>query len=265
MQTGDTAVTVQKSVPVLRYSPSPRSAPQRAPLREAVLLVRYHLRLLDRWPFALMALAFLGCALLAWAQAQSGTAQGLSTANDLSRFVLEPGAGLFAGVLAGSLVVSDPLLEATMATPTGIHGVVIRRFLLTLVILLVCSVAYLAWSLGAGITYARQQSPLYLLLVWLVPVMLMGMLGLFGSLITRNAALGMALAAVPLAGSLFLYAPLLPIQAAHLFFVTYTYSGGQDASDWWANRLSLLAVAMALAVANLWLLHREERLLASRP
>jgi hypothetical protein len=126
-----------------------------------------------------------------------------------------------------------------------------------------CSGAYLAWSLANGITYSSRQSPLYLLLMWLAPVLLMGMLGLFGSLVTRNAALGAALVALPLAGSLFLFGPLLSIRAAHPFLITYTYSGGQNAPDWWANRLTILGIAMALALGNALLLRREERLLWS--
>jgi hypothetical protein len=92
-------------------------------------------------------------------------------------------------------------------------------------------------------------------------VLVMGMLGLFGSLFTRNAALGLVIAIVPLAGSLLLYTKLVSIPATHPFFLSYTFSGGQDAHDWWINRLTLLGIAVALAVWNWWLLRQEERLL----
>ena len=75
------------------------------------------------------------------------------------------------------------------------------------------------------------------------------------------AELGAVLATLPLAGSLFLYAPLLRFAAARLFFVAYTFSGGQDAPDWWANRLTLLGIALVVAAWTGWLLRREERLL----
>ena len=139
----------------------------------------------------------------------------------------------------------------------------IWRSLLAFFILLLCSAAYLAWSRELGISYARQQSSLFLLLVWLVPVLVMSMLGLFGALSTRNAALGMVIATVPLAGSLLLSEKLLSIQATHPFFLSYTYSGGQDAPDWWTNRLVLLGVAAMFAIGNWWFLRREERLLGS--
>lgn len=239
------------------------SAQQRIPLREALSLLLYHLRLLNWWLFLLMSLSFLGSGCLLWLQLRAGSAQGLSQAADLSRFVMEPGAGLCAGMLASSLIVGDPLLEVIMTTRTGIYQLLIWRTLLTFLILLLCSAAYLTWSLANGISYARQQSALFLLLLWLTPVLVMSMLGLFGALITRNAALGMVIAAVPLAGSLFLYTPLFPIPASHLFFLSYTYSGGQDAGDWWTNRLALLGIALALSACNWWLLRREERLLGS--
>jgi hypothetical protein len=86
----------------------------------------------------------------------------------------------------------------------------------------------------------------------------MGMLGLFGSLSTRNAALGMLIATVPLGGALLGQLYLLPIQAAHPFIIPYTYWGEQDAPDWWTNRLTLLGIALALAAWNWWLLQREE-------
>jgi hypothetical protein len=256
MQTSDSTL---KSASPLQYTSVLMK--QHIPLREATLLARYHLRLLNWWLLLLMALGFPGAGGLVWLQLHTGLAQGMSNAIGISRFVMEPGVGLLAGMLASSLLVDDPLLEVMMATRTGVYGVLAWRSLLTFFMLLLCSAAYLAWSLTNGIGYARQQSPLFLLLLWLVPVLVMGMLGLFGALTTRNAALGLGIAAVPLAGSLFLYEKLFPIQATHPFFISYTYSGGQDTPDWWTNRLTLLGVALAFAIWNWWFLRREERLL----
>lgn len=233
---------------------------QRLSLREALLLARYHGRLLNWWLFLLMALGFLAVGFLAWLQMRAGGSQGLSHADTLSQFVMGPGAGLLAGMLASSLLVGDPLLEVLISTHTGISGAALWRASLTFGLLLLCSAVYLAWSLAHGISYARQQSSFFFLLLWFVPVLLMSMLGLFGSLLTRNAALGMVIATVPLAGSLLLAPVLLPIQEAHPFLVSYTFSGGQDASDWWINRLTLLGIAVVFATWNWWLLRREERL-----
>jgi hypothetical protein len=250
-----------QSASSLRYVP--KSAPSQRAWREAILLARYHVRLLNWWLLLLVALGFLGAGFLVWLPLHAGGAQGQSQAMGLSQFVLEPCAGLLAGMLASSLIVDDPLLEVTMVTRIGIYRLVLWRALLTFLLLLCCSAAFLAWSLANSISYARQQSPLSLLLLWLAPVLVMGMLGLFGSLVTRNAALGLVMAAVPLAGSLFLYQKLVSIPATHPFFISYTSSGGQDASDWWINRLTLLGIAVVFAVWNWWLLRREERLLGS--
>ncbi len=244
----------------LQYAPVP--AQQRLPLRAAVLLAFYHLRLLNGWLFLLMFLGFLGSACLFWLELHTGGSQSQGHAVGLSQFVMESGAGLIAGMLTGSLIVGDPMLELMLATHAGVYRVLGWRYLLTFLIVLLCSAAYLTWSLGNGISYARQQSPLFLLLVWLVPVLVMSMLGLLGSLTTRNAALGTVIAALPLMAALFLHDDLLAIQAVHPFFLPYTY-WGHDAPDWWTNRLTLLGVALALAVWNWWWLRREERLLGN--
>lgn len=257
--TPPSATGVTGATPSLRYRPT--QTHRRAPLRETALLIAYHARLLNRWLFLLMAFGFLGVGGLIWLALRVGGSQATGQVADLSRFLLEPGAGLIAALLASSLVVGDPLLEVLMATHTGIRGVVIWRTLLTFGVFLLCSAGFLVWSLANGVNYAKQQSPLYLALVWLAPVLVMGALGLLGALATRNAALGLALAMVPLAGSLFLYAKLSVIQATHPYYLSYTFSGGQDAADWWINRVTLLGVALALAILTTWLLGREEHLL----
>lgn len=261
MPTGEKAPA--QSAASFRYVSAP--AQSQHPWREVLLLARYHLRLLNWWLLLLMSLGFLSAGFLTWLPLHAGGSEGLSQAMGLSRFVLEPGAGLLAAMLASSLIVSEPLLEVTMATHASIHGLVFWRALLTFLLLLCCSAAFLIWTLANGISYARQQSLLSLLLLWLAPVLVMGMFGLLGSLVTHNAALGLVIAAIPLAGSVFLYQKLYSIPATHPFFISYTFSGGQDAPDWWINRLTLLGVAFALGIGNWWLLRREERLLGSEP
>lgn len=233
------------------------------PWRESLVLVGYHLRLLNWWLLLLVALGFLASGFLIWLPFHAGSAQGQVQAAELSRFVLEPGAGMLAALLASVLVVGDPLLEVTMATPATLTQPLFWRALLTFLLLLCCSAAFLAWTLLLGVGYMRQQNPLALTLVWLAPVLVMGLLGLLGALITRNAALGLVIAAIPLAGSLFLYPKLVTIPATHPYLITYTASGGQDARDWWVNRVALLGIALVLAVVNWLLLRREERLLGS--
>lgn len=256
MQTGERSA--ERNKVSLQYAPVASS--RRLPLREAALLLLYHLRLLNWWLFLLTWLAFLAAGLLTWLQLHLGGAQGTGNALGLARFVLESVSGLFAGMLASSLVVNDPSLEVSMATRQGVYSVVSWRASLTFVLLFCCSALYLAWSLAGGVNYAHQQAPLALLLLWLAPVLLMGALGLFGALATRNAALGMLIAVLPLAGAHFLHGYLIPIAWTHPFFLPYT-SWNANASDWWTNRLSLLFIALALIACNWWWLGYEERLL----
>lgn len=240
-----------------------RQTPQRprAGWREVGLWLAFQIRLLNQWLFALAALGFLGAGALVAMQLRIGGPLGISNAAELSRLTLEPGAGLLAGMLASSLLVDDPLLELTMATRVGIAAVTLWRALLSMLLVACCSAGFLAWTLAHGVRYAHQQSALSLLLLWLAPVLLMGMLGLFGSLATGNGALGMVIAAIPLAGSLFLFPKLVTLPATHPFLITYTASGAQDAHDWWINRLTLLGIAAVFALWNWLLLRREERLL----
>src|SRR5215472_7694816 len=162
----------------------PISARRQRSWRESALLARYHLRLLNWWLLLLTALGFLGSGFLVWLQLRIGGSDGLSHAAGLSRFVIEPGAGLLAGVVGSSLIIGDLSLEVTATTHTGIVEVALWRALLTCGVLLLCSAVFLIWSLGNGIIYATQQNVLYLLLLWLAPVLVMGSLGLFGSLAT---------------------------------------------------------------------------------
>lgn len=231
--------------------------------REAISLLSYHLRLLRWWLFLLMALGFLASGGLLWLLLQSSDPRGPSDALSLSRFVLEPGAGLIAAMLASSLLVDDDALEVILTTSTSAELIVLWRSVLGFVGLLLCSVLYLAWSLDNGIRYGEQQSVLSLALTWLAPVLLMGSLGLLGSLVTRNASLGMVLAAIPLVSMIPLHEKLQPIQALHPFIIPYTFWGELDAPDWGINRLTLLACAL-ISIAGCWIwLHREEWLVSS--
>jgi hypothetical protein len=243
----------------------------RIPLREVLLLGKYHLRLLNWWLFLLMFLGFLGSCGLFWLVVHSGTTTAVSNGNEFSRFVLESGAGLVAGLLTSSLVVGDPLLEVMMATRSGIYRVFGWRYLLTLSILLVCSAAYLAWSLAWGTIYTVPQSAFTLLFVWLAPVFAMSTLGLLGALLTRNAALGAVIAAIPLAIALFLHSDLLAIAATNAFwrpfilwfFVPFTLWSYDVPNYWWLNRALLMGTGLILALCCWWLLRREERLLGN--
>ena len=252
------ADSAPSSTSALSYAP----AETRRPWREAALLARYHLRLLDGWLLVLMLLGFGTCAIVVGVQSQSPHTTDVRNAAGLSLFVLESGAALFAGLLGSALIINDPLLEVLLATRGGIVAPVAWRAALGFGMLLGCCAGFQLCLAVAGL----QQDFVLAPLTWLAPAVVMGMLGLFGSLLARNAALGAALAAAPLAGSLFLYNALFSLPAARPFLISYTcsaYAAGVSlgARDWLTNRLALLGIALLLAGCNLWLLRREERLL----
>jgi hypothetical protein len=246
----------------LALSDIPVARKHHLPLQELILLLGYHMRLLNWWLFFLMFLGFFISGILFWFEVHLGNSLGQSIGIQISRFIMESGAGLIAGVFASSLVITDPTLETSMLTQEGLFRVTLWRYLLMFFFILLCSAMYLFWSLVNGLVYARQQNPLFFLLMWLAPVLVVSMMGLFGSLLTHNATLGMTIASIPLVGALFLRSYLLPIQAVHPFFIPFTL-WASDASDWWINRLTLLGIAIVFGVASWWQLHYEERLVAS--
>lgn len=221
------------------------------PLREAALLARYHLRVLGRGSILLILLGFLGFAILLWIQVHDPR-----ISLELSLFVLEPFAALIAAMIGSTLISNDPCLELLITTRAELLTLIIWRWLLNLIPLLICSTTFLIWSLANGIEYTASKIPL----IWLAPVLVMSMLGLLGSLLMRSATLGMTLAALPWASSLFLSTPLAQWPATHWFFVSETYSEGLHSPYWWMNRLTLLGCTLIFAVWNGWLLRREERL-----
>jgi hypothetical protein len=254
--------TMNDAIASTGYAYTSAPTARRMSWREAFLLATYHTRLLNWWLFLLMMLGFAGAGALLWLEVRAGTPDAFGHGDELSRFVLESGAGLVAAMLTSFLVVGDSALEVTMATRSGIYRVLVWRYLLTLFFLAICSAAYLAWSLLRGVQFSPQQTPLFLLLLWLAPVLVMSMLGMLGALTTRNAALGAVIAAIPLMAALFLHNDLLPIPAVRPFFIPYTI-WAYASPTWWSNRASLLAVAVILALCNWRLLQREERLLGN--
>ena len=239
------------------------------PLREAFLLIKYHLRLLNWWLLLVMLLGFVGSGAMLWLVLNSGGQLATTHGNEFSRFILELGASLIAIVLTSVLVVGDPGLEVIMVTQEGISRVLIWRYLITLCVLFICAAGYLIWSLLLGVTYTVPQTALTLFMVWFAPVFVMSMLSMLTSLIARNAALGVVIAAIPLMSVLLFHNDLVNIMAAHLWvrvtflgvFFPYTLWGFEQPGWWWANRLLLIVEGLLLIYWSWWCLRKEERLL----
>src|SRR5258708_39187178 len=98
--------------PAVEYSGV--TASPRISWREAILLATYHIRLLNWWLFLLMALGFVGSCGVFWLTAHTGTPVALGRGNELSRFVLESGAGVCATSLSGFLVVGGSMFDMMM-------------------------------------------------------------------------------------------------------------------------------------------------------
>src|SRR5260370_36643478 len=103
--------------PAVEYSGV--TASPRISWREAILLATYHIRLLNWWLFLLMALGFAGSCGVFWLTAHTGTPVALGRGNELSRFVLESGAGFVAGTLTSFFVGGGSMAGMMVPTTAG--------------------------------------------------------------------------------------------------------------------------------------------------
>src|SRR5258708_40104739 len=113
--------------PAVEYSGV--TASPRISWREAILLATYHIRLLNWWLFLLMALGFVGSCGVFWLTAHTSTPVALGRGNELSRFVLESGAGFVASTLTSFFVGGGPMLEVVITTHSCIYKVSALRLL----------------------------------------------------------------------------------------------------------------------------------------
>ena len=234
------------------------------PLRERLLLVVYHLRMLNWWLYALMLLCFIGSGFIYWWTIRSGTPAAKSYGAELGRFVMEGGAGLIAGALTSFLIMNDPILELEITTGKGIMAVFSWRYLLTLVLLLFCSLLFLGWTFHFGTQYSNQQSVWFLISLWLTPVLIMSMIASLSAFLTHNGTMGTVIAAIPFIGDMLLHDEMLQISWLRPIFIPFSI-WGHDASDWWTNRLTLISIGLGLAVICWYILqYREDKLLGNQ-
>ena len=253
---------IDKTGDAYKYSPSENK--RRLSASDALRYAYYHARMLHGWLYGLMFLGFLGACTLCWIILKTEGSDAIRSESTLSRFVLESGVGLFAGALTGFLVIGDPLLELEIPTVTGIGRVFTWRYLLTVASIVCCALVYLWWSLYEGAQYAAQQNIVFFVLLIGVPLLTMSMIALFCALLLRNATSGALFPGMLLIADMLLYSFFLTKSWSRLLFIPYTI-WGYNAADWLNNRLTLLAIGIALACISGWLLtRREERLLGSQ-
>ncbi|BCB73739.1 hypothetical protein GCM10022251_14370 [Phytohabitans flavus] len=188
----------------------------------------------------------------------SGTATDEATARSLLA-ALEMAMPLAAGVGAASLVGRDPAVELQLTAPTSYRSTLLRRLVVTLgwaALLAVLVVGVLVmtgwWPPSRGIVSGQ--------LIWLAPTLCLGGLGFLAAAAFRGpAAAGSLIAAVWIVQQVFPSA--FQDQAWSRLLYLFATTRGAVSDEWTANRLTLVATALAFGVVGWLLLGRTERLL----
>jgi hypothetical protein len=231
--------------------------------------LRTEVRLLG-WPIlglpALAAAIYVGVAALSrWGTLRSGGTPAFAhfQAARVLLALLENGLPLAAGLSAALLVGLDPLLELHLALPAPYRGIVACRLALLLAWVLACTTAASTAITVAGYSQpptARVHPSVLLQLTWLAPVLWFAAAGsalalAMRSRVASSAVLGMIWIAQFLLKDQFLQSPTL--QKVYLFL---TEEAGTP-PYWLANRLLILAMAVALFGLVVPLLGQPEALL----
>lgn len=175
---------------------------------------------------------------------------------------LEMGVPLAAGFGAASLIGRDPAAELLLTTPTGYRAVLMRRLGVTVgwVALVAVLMALAMLATGWWARWPANHGPFLGQLVWLAPALGLGALGfLAGAAFRGPAAAGGMVAACWLLHQLF--ADAVQQHGWSRLLYLFATTRGAVAGDWMANRLTLIAVAVALGAVAWLLLGRSERLL----
>jgi hypothetical protein len=245
---------------MLLHERSTTSFSGRVTFPDMVALVGYHLRVLNWWILLLSMGGFVLGGGMVWFALHSGSAFSPSSVAGLSRFLLETGAGTIAGILGSWLILGDPALELLLVRRQGIGGIVVWRVLLLVLLLLLFSTGFLAWSLVLGVQYGAHPTLAWFFFLWLAPVAFLGTMGWILALLMRNASLGTVFIGLSVACATVLKDFVLTHEWLRLFYIELTVYE-PAAPDWWWNRLVLMSSALLLALASWWWLRSEERLL----
>jgi hypothetical protein len=200
-------------------------------------------------------------ALVLVALLDSGAATDRATARNLVA-ALEMAMPLAAGIGAASLVGRDPAVELQLTVPTAYRSTLLRRLAVTLGwagLLSVLVVAGLA-ATGWWARWPESHGPYLGQLVWLAPTLGLGGLGFLAGAVFRGpAAAGSLVAACWIVEQVF--AGAVQEHAWSRLFYLFATTRGAVPEDWTANRLTLVAAALALGALGWLLLGRGERLL----
>ncbi|MBL7258610.1 hypothetical protein [Paractinoplanes lichenicola] len=176
---------------------------------------------------------------------------------------LEMALPLTAGVACASLVGRDPAVEIQLAVPTPYRETLLRRTVVTLgwAALVAALTAAVLIATGWWARWPDNHGVIAGQLTWAAPTLALGGLGLAAAAVSRSPGAAGALVTTVWAIQQF-FAGLaqqhLPGRMLYLFATTR----GADPADWTANRLTLIAVAVALVALALVVLGRSERLIS---
>lgn len=188
-------------------------------------------------------------------------ATGGTTARNLLA-ALEMALPLAVGVGAASLVGRDPAVELQLTVRTAYRATLLRRLAVTLgwagliAVLVVAGLVTTGW----WARWPESHGPFAGQLVWLAPTLGLGGLGfLAGAAFRGPAAAGGLVAAVWLLQQVF--AGLMQDRTGTRMLYLFATTRGAVPEQWTANRLTLVATALAMCGLAWLLLGRTERLL----
>jgi len=229
-------------------------------LHDLFLLAYYHLHVMRWFTWALIALCFFVSGGILWLMVQIH--YPLQYRQELSRFIMEAGAGLIACMIGGTLIVNDSGLELLLTSRQGIKQILIMRMLISWCIPGFLAVLFAIWSLWLGVHYFQGFSWWRLFCMWFVPTWLYTQLSLLGALFTKQAMMGGVLGGSLLLLELFMK-DLFLHQTQLLWIFVPISMWLPDAGIWWQSRALLFALGGLLMGCSWWWLQREERLLGA--
>jgi hypothetical protein len=172
---------------------------------------------------------------------------------------LEMALPLATGIGAASLVGRDQAAELQLTMPTAYRSTLLRRLVVTLgwaallaVLVVGILVATDSWPQSRGIASGQ--------LVWLAPTLCLGGLGfLAGAAFRSPAAAGGLISTVWIVQQVF--SGLVQDNYWTRLLYLFATTRGAVPDDWTANRLTLIATALAFGTVGWLVLGRAERLL----
>lgn len=174
---------------------------------------------------------------------------------------LEMGVPLAAGIGAAALVGRDPAVELHLSLPTPYRVTLVRRLVITLgwaaVVALLVAGALLVTGWWAR--WPANHGPLVGQLTWLAPTCCLGAIGFLAAVALRGpGAAGGVVATLWIFEQIF--ADVVQEDRWSRLLYPFATTRGAVAADWAENRITLMTVALVLAVLAWLLLGRTERL-----